>query len=127
MDARSRLYVVGALLLLLATLTFGIWIYFLGKPYNNALFTVHKLTGLATAVFSVLFVFRSLKIISPTSVVVIMLIIAALSVLALFTSGALMSSTSTSPLPLRTIHLIATLIFMISCGGAIFQLVSKLR
>jgi hypothetical protein len=127
MDSTNRLYVFGALILLLITLTFGVWIHFSGKPYNNALFTVHKLSGIAAAAFCALFIIRALKIISPGGFTVVLIGIAALSVAALAVSGAFMSAKSAPPLPLNTIHTIATFLFTISCGGTIFQLVSKLQ
>jgi hypothetical protein len=127
MDSTNRLYVFGALILLLITLAFGVWIHVSGKPYNNTLFTVHKLSGIATAVFCALFIIRALKIISPTGMIVIVIAVAALSILALAVSGALMSAKSAPPFPLNTIHTIATFVFAISCGGTIFQIASKLQ
>lgn len=127
MDSTNRLYVFGALIFLLITLAFGVWIHFSGKPYNNALFTVHKLSGIATAAFCALFIIRALKIISPSGMIVIAMAVAALSVVALAVSGALMSAKSAPPLPLNTIHTIATFVFVISCGGTVFQIASKLQ
>lgn len=127
MDSPGKLYAFLALLLLLPTLAFGVWLHFAGKPYGNALFTLHKLAGLATAVLSALFVFRALRSVPPTGAIVILLIAAALAVLALFASGAWMSAGS-GPLSLpKVMHIIATVVFILACGGAVFQLLGRLR
>ena len=73
------------------TIITGIWLSKLGKPLNNAVFTVHKLVALGFAVFAGIYFYRTFKKLPDISVFIPWLLIAGISVLGLFISGGLLS------------------------------------
>ena len=114
--------IFGAVLFLL-TIGFGIWIALQGKPYGMVLFTVHKLTAIGATVLAAFFCFSILKNASTGGKVIVLVIIAVISVIALLATGALMSiNNDPVALYLRIIHSISSISLAISGGGAIFFL-----
>jgi hypothetical protein len=89
MDILSKL--LNPILGFLLTLVFGFWLSRKGKPYNGMLFNVHKLIALATVILFGMTVYRLSKDMDVVTLVIVLLAIAALSVIALFASGAFMS------------------------------------
>lgn len=79
-------------LLLLLTLIFGWWLSRLGKPYHGLLFNVHKLSALGAVVLAGVRLSGILNALDVDAVIIGLLVLAALCVVALFTSGALMST-----------------------------------
>jgi hypothetical protein len=77
--------------LFLGMMLFGIWLGVTGKPYNNVLFTVHKLFALAFVVLTIIKLMPYLKEIPISGLMITLLIIAGLSIIGLFASGAAMS------------------------------------
>lgn len=77
--------------LFLATLAAGFWVSRSGKPYHTGIFTLHKLAALATVVLTVITLTKLFKVMPDQSITILMIIIAGLSVIALFATGALMS------------------------------------
>lgn len=77
--------------LFLVIIASGFWVAKTGKPYNTGILTLHKLASLAAVVLTIIFLTKLLKV-SPAQVTIILLIIVAgLSVIALFASGGLLS------------------------------------
>jgi len=89
MDTISRFTLPGILFLL--TLASGIWLSNSGKPLNTVIFTIHKLIALAAVVLIVMYISNALKNVEIQVITISLLIIAGLSVLALFATGALIS------------------------------------
>lgn len=85
----------------------GFWLSNIGKPYNGLLFNIHKLIALGAVVLAVIQLTKIPNLLMPPS-----LVLAALSVIALFVSGALMSAGKLDYALMLTIHRIglATLI-----------------
>ena len=79
------------LLLFLLTLAAGFWVSKTGKPYNTGIFTLHKLLALAVVVLTTITIASFLKTTQANSLVTLLIILAGLSVVALFGTGALMS------------------------------------
>jgi hypothetical protein len=77
--------------LYLGMVLFGIWLGIAGKPYNTAIFTVHKLIALAFVVLTIIKLLPFLKETSVTGMLLMLLIIAILCTLGLFAGGAAMS------------------------------------
>jgi hypothetical protein len=73
------------------TLAFGFWLSHLGKPYNGLLFNVHKLLALGVVVAAIVQLTKVLKNADSLALIIVLLVVAALCVIALFASGALMS------------------------------------
>lgn len=77
--------------LLLVVFIFGFWLRFSGKPYDNALFNIHKLSALAAVVITIRYLRVFLKFVDLRAALLASLTLAALSVMTLFVSGAIMS------------------------------------
>ncbi len=108
----------------LITVAFGFWLSRLGKPYNGLLFNVHKLVALATVILAGLAVYQVLKVMDVETLIVLLLVLAALSVIALFASGALMSAGKGEYSMLKLVHNISPFILVIAMGTTIYLLPS---
>lgn len=80
-----------SIILFILTVVFGFWLSRMGKPYNQALFNIHKLIALACVVLAVIAVVNLSKAGKQTGITLAFSILAGLSVLDLFISGAMMS------------------------------------
>lgn len=105
---------------LLLTIGLGFWLSRLGKPYNAALFNVHKLVALGVVVLSGLEAVRLLRAGSPDGLLIAALGIAGLAVIGLFVSGALMSTGKLDYTLLLTVHRIAPAALVVVLGLALF-------
>ncbi|MBS7526355.1 hypothetical protein KHM83_06675 [Fusibacter paucivorans] len=94
----------------LSTIGTGIWLAFSGKPYAIALFTIHKILGIATAAL-LLFALQKLHSAPVTPILMLIFIIAAI---VLVGTGAAMSILKMPPLILRSIHISATIVMLLS-------------
>jgi hypothetical protein len=116
----SRFISPGILYLL--TLVFGFWLSSKGKPYLGILFNVHKLVALGAVVVTGIQFSQMLNPINPTVVIIALLVVAALCVVALFTSGALMSMGKLDYNLTLTIHRIAPVVLAVAMALAVYVL-----
>ncbi|MBI9051074.1 MAG: hypothetical protein JEZ00_16755 [Anaerolineaceae bacterium] len=114
MNIYSIFVIPGALFL--GTILFGIWLGVSGKPYSTALFNIHKLIALATVVFAIIKLLPYLKGNTPSSMIITMMVLAGLSIIALFATGAMMSIIQEPPAIIFWIHRISTILML---GGSI--------
>lgn len=115
--------------LFLATLIFGVLLSQLGKPYNGLLFNVHKLLALGAVIVTVVQFSRALKGTDTLTLLIVLLILAGISVVALFASGALMSRPQLEKRNytiLLTIHRIAPVAMFICMALAVCLLGTRL-
>ncbi|MBN1312951.1 MAG: hypothetical protein JXB30_16170 [Anaerolineae bacterium] len=112
MDTLSKFTIPGILLVL--TLSFGFWLSHLGKPYNSALFNVHKLIALGTVVIAVIQFSKILKGADSLALIIVLLVLAGLCIIALFASGALMSMGKMEYTLALTIHRIAPVVMVVA-------------
>jgi hypothetical protein len=108
----------------LVTVVFGFWLSRRGKPYNGLLFNVHKLLALAAVILAAMAVYRLLKVLDLATLILGLLVIAALSVIALFVSGALMSANQGEYRIMKLVHNISPFILVIAMGCTIYLLPS---
>ncbi len=106
----------------LVTVAFGFWLSRLGKPYNGLLFNVHKLIALATVILAGLAVYQVLKVMDVATLIVLFLVLAALSVIALFVSGALMSAGKGEYSVMKMVHNISPFILVVAMGTTVYLL-----
>ncbi len=106
----------------LLTLAFGSWLSRRGKPYNGLLFNIHKLIALAAVILSGLAVYKVLKVMDVATLIILLLVVAALSVIALFVSGALMSAEKGEFRVMKLIHNISPFFLVIAMGYAVYLL-----
>lgn len=118
MEVVSDFLISGILFLL--TVIFGLWLSKLGKPYNGALFNVHKLLALGAVIAAGIQVARMLTSVDTQTLVVILWIVAGLCVIALFASGAMMSVDKLDYSVMRAIHRIAPVVMVLAAVWAVF-------
>ncbi len=99
----------SAVLFLLAFST-GLLLSNLGKPYNTTVFTFHKLISVGAVIITFVIIRNLVKSSEIKSIVVLSIIIAIVSTLVLFVSGALMSVGVGPYSLLKTIHTAAPII-----------------
>jgi len=104
------------------TLAFGFWVSHAGKPYNGLLFNVHKLIALGAVVATVIQLVKLLKGVDTLVFVIVLLVAAALCVIALFASGALMSMGKLDYALMLTVHRVAPVVLVIAMIIAILML-----
>lgn len=75
----------------LLTLLSGVWLSRSGKPLKAGIFNLHKLIALAAVVLAATQVYGVLKSTTTDPAIIALLIVAALCIVALFATGALMS------------------------------------
>lgn len=120
MTIAARFVAPGIVFLL--TVAFGFWLSRAGKPYNGALFNLHKLIALAAAVLTAVQLYGLLKAGQPQALAVVLLVLAGLAAVALFVTGALMSADKSAYHVLRLLHNIAPFVAVAGLGAAIYLL-----
>jgi len=108
----------------LVTIGSGLWLTNSGKPYNTAIFTVHKLIALAAAVLMAFFMFSLLKT-TKLGVVTISVVVSILSVAALFISGALLSIGNAPYHLAKAVHVIASAVAVASTALSVYLLLTR--
>jgi hypothetical protein len=111
--------------LFLLTLGFGFWVSHLGKPYNGVLFNVHKLIALGAVATMIIQLSKTLKNVDSTALVIVLLVIAAICIVMLFASGALMSVGKLDYTLMLAVHRIAPAVLVIAAGFAVYLLAAK--
>ena len=99
---------ISAGMLLVVSIGTGFWLSSYGKPFNSALFNIHKLIALATAIYTVMVVRNLLKGIDPSAFVRVMAIALGVSLILLFGSGILLSLGKAPYSLIKTVHTITT-------------------
>lgn len=112
MSITSEFLVPG--LLLLFTLIFGWWLSRLGKPYHGLLFNVHKLVALGTVIVAGMRFSRTLNALEADTGIIVLLVLAALCVVTLFASGALMSADKLDYGLTLTLHRVGLVVLTLS-------------
>jgi hypothetical protein len=113
------------IILFVLTAASGFWVAKAGKPYQTGILTLHKLASLATVVFTVIALINLLKIAPAQSIIILLIVVAGLSVIALFATGAVMSIQKTVNSTWLLIHRIAPFLLAGSTTAAILLLLKK--
>ncbi len=116
MDTFTKFIIPGIAFLL--TLVFGFWLSNAGKPYNGILFNIHKLIALGAAILTAVQLFTALKNIDIQVVPILLIVVAVVSVIALFATGALMSMDKMSYQVMLTIHRVAPILAAVATVAA---------
>jgi len=106
----------------LVTVAFGFLLSRLGKPYHGLSFNIHKLIALATVILAGLAVYQGLKDMDVAGLILLLLVLASLSVIALFASGALMSAGKGEYSGMKLVHNISPFILVIAMGTTVYLL-----
>jgi hypothetical protein len=124
LDTLSKFILPGILFPL--TLVFGFWLSHSGKPYNGLLFNLHKLIALGAVVVTIIQLSKTLNNADSLALISALLMAAAICVVVLFASGALMSTGKLDYTLTLTIHRIAPVILVIAMALAVSLLGRKL-
>ena len=111
MEITTRFIPTGSILLL--TILFGFWVSRRGRPYHNLLFNVHKLLALSGVVITVVRLFRLDPTLSYPIPLYILAAAAAVPVIALFATGAIMSIREEESRPVLLIHQLSVALIII--------------
>ncbi len=109
-------------IIFLLTLVSGVWLSNAGKPYNNAIFTIHKLIALGAVVLAAIQIIRGFKTTSASPLMILLFVMAILAVIALFATGALMSLDKGPYKVWLTIHQIAPAVMGIASAVVLLLL-----
>ena len=107
-------------IIFLLTLASGVWLTQTGKPLNTAIFTLHKLIALAAVVLTGIQMVGMLKNTDVPALPIALIILTGLCVLALFATGALMSTGKPTHILLLTLHRTTPILMVISVGVTIY-------
>jgi hypothetical protein len=110
-------------LLYLLTIGTGIWLSNSGRPLSTLFITVHKLVALATVVLTSMLFWRLLKHIQVGALPAGLMIASAVFVIALFATGALLSTGKPANNLLLMIHRIAPVVLALSTGAEAYLLI----
>ena len=119
----SKLILTG--LLLLFTLLSGVWLSHSGRPYNTAIFTLHKLIALGAVIFTVVTVQQLRTGVDTRALTIGVIVITGLLFLSLFASGALLSIGKPDHIAILSIHRVAPLLAVIATALTMVLLVSS--
>jgi hypothetical protein len=109
-------------ILLSLTLAFGLWLSHAGKPYNGLLFNAHKLAALGAAGLTAVQLAQTLKHAEATASVLVLAVLAALGVIALFASGALISMGKLDYGVMRIVHRLAPVLAILAAASIVHLL-----
>lgn len=116
--------VVGVALALLLILVSGILVSRKGKPYNTALFTVHKLVGLAAGVLLAVTVYQAHQA-APLGVVEVSAVVATVLLFAAtVAAGGLLSVDKEAPAAALKLHQVLPIFAVLSTAGTLYLLLS---
>jgi hypothetical protein len=124
MDIVNKVSTPGITLIL--TMVFGFWLSNAGKPYNSILFNLHKLIALGTVILIGMQVARLPRTTDALTLIIVLLVVAAICVVALFASGALMSAGKLDYTLMLTIHRIAPVVLTITLALVAYLLWRKI-
>jgi len=110
------------LILFLLTLVFGFWMGKVGRPYNGILFNIHKLIALGTVILAAIQVYKLFTTLEPQTLIVVLTVIIAVCVIAIFASGAFLSIGNQNYQTMKIIHNAALVLAVIAMGLAIYFL-----
>lgn len=109
----------------LLTLASGLWLSNIGRPYNTALFTAHKLIALGAVVATVVQLVGALRAAPAQALVVVALAAAGAGVVALFATGALMSLSNPNYALWLNVHRLAPALAVIGVALAVWLLAGR--
>jgi hypothetical protein len=121
MSAISTKFLLCGILFLVTVLT-GVWLSRSGKPLNTLIVTLHKLIALGTVVYTIVTIYPLAQNVEIGPLGWGAVGISGLMVIALFASGALLSSGKPLQSAILTIHKIAPFLSAISTALILYLL-----
>ncbi len=118
----AQLKLAGAGLLFLLIFGFGFWLSRSGKPYNVAIFTVHKLIVLGTAVFLGLTIYHAHQVTPLTPLQIGLVTLTAVCFVGTIATGGLLSIDRPMPAFVLRLHQVVPYLTVASSGGILYLL-----
>jgi hypothetical protein len=112
--------------LILITFIIGYILHIKGRPYNNALFTVHKLSSVAFIIFTAIIIVSFVRANDPGTLFMAMLAVASFSIIVLLVTGGMMSLDKLH-LQMMWVHRIFSGAFVISIAIIFYRLINSLQ
>jgi hypothetical protein len=120
----TQLRIAGAGLFFILIFLFGFWLSRSGKPYNLAIFTIHKLVTLGAIVFFTMTIYK-IQHVTPLNATQISLIaVMAVCFVATIASGGLLSVEKTMPLIVRRLHQVMPYLTLLSTSATLYLLLA---
>lgn len=116
---------VGTGLFLLFIFLSGFWLSHSGKPYNGAIFNVHKLIGLAAGVFLGIMVYQVNRTARLGPVEVVAVVVTVLFFVATVAAGGLSSLPTPMPAVFLTMHRLLPYLTALSTAVTLYLLLSR--
>lgn len=99
---------------------FGYWLSRSGKPYNQVLFTAHKLIALGLLIYLAVTVYGVHRVTPFTPGQVLLLVLTGVCFLALFISGALVSLDKVMPVIVLRLHQVSPYLALLSTSVSLY-------
>ena len=109
-------------ILFVITVGFGFWVSRMGKPYHALLFNIHKLVALGGVILGSIRIFKLDQLAEFPLLVIGLLGVAAVCVITMFATGAVMSIKEEETRLVLTIHQISPFLIIILMGLAVYLL-----
>ncbi|OIP95204.1 hypothetical protein AUK40_06210 [Candidatus Wirthbacteria bacterium CG2_30_54_11] len=116
--------ILFSIVLFVLTLVSGFIVAITDNPYNIVFFTIHKLFALVTTIVTGIAIYQMQKGIGLKPVVVFLVVVSVLFVIALFSSGAMLSIQKTPASAVLIVHRIVPVLMTVSAGATVFFLTS---
>ena len=120
MDLAMQFSAIG--FIFLGTVGVGFWVSRLGKPYNVILFNIHKLIALSGVVLVVIRLMRFNPFVNFSFLVLVLIGVSFVGVLALFISGAVLSSQEEISKAVLGIHRVSSVVVAFTSMAALYVL-----
>jgi hypothetical protein len=121
MDAR----ILSTGILFILTVVSGVWLSRMDRPLNTAILTIHKLIALATIVLMVIAIKGMSKGMPVNGAIITAIAVTAVLFLALFATGAILSSDKPVNQLIKGIHAVLPVLAAISAFISIYLLTGK--
>ena len=108
--------ILFSIVLFVLTLVSGFIVAITDNPYNIVFFTIHKLFALVTTIVTGIAIYQMQKGIGLKPVVVFLVVVSVLFVIALFSSGAMLSIQKTPASAVLIVHLLSPWFSSDGCG-----------
>jgi hypothetical protein len=108
--------------LFLCIFVFGFWLSRSGKPYNQVLFTIHKLVALGAVIYLAMTVYKVHQQMPFNPAQIFFMVLTTVCLLVLFVTGALLSLDKVMPLIVFRLHHIAPYLTVLSTTASLYLL-----
>ena len=109
--------------LFLIIIGFGLWVSKVGKPYNNLLINIHKLFALGAVILTGIRIFKLDPFVFFPNMAILLIALAVLGVIGMFTTGAIMSIMDEVPNAALLVHRILPTVVFISMSISIYLII----